>query len=213
LLNRLLSRSTALALLGLGVLASPAAADKIKNPMAVFSGLDKITGRTISFEVAVNETVQFGSLQLTPRVCYSRPAYDKPRTDAFVEVDEITVANEYKRIFTGWMFADSPGLNAIEHPVYDIWLTACKGGTEVIKSAPDEDENKTAPSEPRVPPPVSQAPTRKPPPVEAHRPPPAQRPTQRYFPTNEPPPPSAEPIQRPPARIPQFDPTIRDSNR
>jgi len=206
------SRSISLALLGLVALASPAAADKIKNPTAVFSGLDKITGRTVSFEVAVNETVQFGSLQLTPRVCYSRPAYDKPRTDAFVEVDEITLKNEYKRIFTGWMFADSPGLNAIEHPVYDIWLTECKGGTDIIKSPPDEGDQKTAPSEPRSPPAVSQAPARKPPPV-AHRPPPAQRPTQRYFPTNEPPPPSSQPVMRPPGRIPQFDPTARESSR
>ncbi|MCA3512668.1 MAG: DUF2155 domain-containing protein, partial [Rhodobacter sp.] len=57
----------------LPLLAAPALADKIKNPTAVFSGLDKITGRIISFEAAVDETVQFGSLQLTARVCYSRP--------------------------------------------------------------------------------------------------------------------------------------------
>jgi hypothetical protein len=200
-------------LLGLVALAAPAAADKIKNPTAVFAGLDKITGRTISFDVAVNETVQFGSLQLTPRVCYSRPAYDKPRTDAFVEVDEITLKNEYKRIFTGWMFADSPGLNAIEHPVYDIWLTECKGGTEIIKSTPDEEDQKTAPSEPKTPPSVSHAPARKPPPVATRRQTPQQRPTQRYFPTNEPPPPSSEPVLRPPARVPQFDPTARETTR
>ena len=115
----------------------PAAADKYKRPIAVFAGLDKITGRIISFEVAIDETVQFGSLQITPRVCYNRPLTEAPRTDAFAEVDEVEADKSLKRIFTGWMFADSPGLHGIEHPVYDIWLTACKGDGPLIKEAPD----------------------------------------------------------------------------
>jgi hypothetical protein len=101
---------------------------RIANPTAVFSGLDKITGRIISFDVAINETVQFGALQVTPRVCYSRPPTETPNTDAFVEVDEVTLQGEIKRIFTGWMFAASPGLHAVEHPIYDVWVTDCKGG-------------------------------------------------------------------------------------
>jgi hypothetical protein len=101
---------------------------RISNPTAVFAGLDKITGRIISFDVAINETVQFGALQVTPRVCYSRPPTETPNTDAFVEVDEVTLQGEIKRIFTGWMFAASPGLHAVEHPIYDVWLTDCKGG-------------------------------------------------------------------------------------
>ena len=101
---------------------------RIANPTAVFSGLDKITGRITSFDVAINETVQFGALQVTPRVCYSRPPTETPQTDAFVEVDEVTLQGEIKRIFTGWMFAASPGLHAVEHPIYDVWLTDCKGG-------------------------------------------------------------------------------------
>jgi hypothetical protein len=112
-------------------LAAPAAADKTANPVAVFSGLDKITGRIISFDVYIDETVQFGALQVTPRVCYNRPPTEEPRTDAFVEVDEITLARKVQRIFTGWMFAASPGLNAIDHPVYDVWLTACKMSSPV----------------------------------------------------------------------------------
>ena len=101
---------------------------RIANPTAVFSGLDKITGRIISFDVAIDETVQFGALQVTPRVCYSRPPTETPNTDGFIEVDEVTLQGEIKRIFTGWMFAASPGLNAIEHPIYDVWITECKGG-------------------------------------------------------------------------------------
>ena len=102
--------------------------DRIENPIALFAGLDKVTGRIVTFEVNVNETVQFGALQVTPRVCYTRPQTEQPETIGFIEIDEITLQNETKRIFAGWMFADSPGLNAVEHPIYDVWLTDCKGG-------------------------------------------------------------------------------------
>ena len=101
---------------------------RIPNPTAVFAGLDKITGRITSFDVAINETVQFGALQVTPRVCYSRPPTETPQTDSFVEVDEVTLLGKIQRIFTGWMFAASPGLHAVEHPIYDVWLTDFKGG-------------------------------------------------------------------------------------
>ena len=126
-------------------------ADKIVHPTAVFEGLDKITGRIISFEVAIDETVQFGALQITPRVCYSRPPTEAPQTDVFAEVDEIDEKKALKRIFTGWMFADSPGLHAIEHPIFDIWLTACKGGTTIIHEAPDYQAS--APGADETPPP------------------------------------------------------------
>ncbi len=115
---------------------APAFADKIKHPTAVFSGLDKITGRIISFEAAIGETVQFGSLQITPRVCFSRPPTEAPQTDAFAEVDEVAEDHSTHRIFGGWMFADSPGMHGVEHPVYDIWLTDCKGDGELIHEAP-----------------------------------------------------------------------------
>ena len=100
--------------------------EAINNPVATFTGLDKITGRIIKFDVFIDETVQFGALQVTPRACYSRPQSVKPQTTAFIEVDEVTLSKEIRRIFTGWMFADSPGLSAIEHSVYDIWLFGCK---------------------------------------------------------------------------------------
>jgi hypothetical protein len=129
--------SAAAVLLACFALPETANADKIAHPTAVFEGLDKITGRIISFEVVIDETVQFGALQITPRVCYSRPPTEAPQTDVFAEVDEIDEKKALKRIFTGWMFADSPGLHAIEHPIFDIWLTACKGGTTIIHEAPD----------------------------------------------------------------------------
>ena len=107
---------------------------KIANKGAMFSGLDKITGRIINFDAAVGETVQFGALQVTPRVCYTRPPTETANTDAFIEVDEVTLQGEVKRIFTGWVFASSPGLHAVEHPIYDVWLTDCKN--PVIAAAP-----------------------------------------------------------------------------
>ncbi|MFT4003320.1 MAG: DUF2155 domain-containing protein [Rhizobium sp.] len=111
--------------------ASTAEAARISNPVAVFSGLDKITGRITTFDVYINETVQFGALQVTPRACYSRDATEQQKVDGFVEVDEITLDRRIRRIFTGWMFADSPGLNAVEHPIYDVWLKECKQKSDV----------------------------------------------------------------------------------
>ncbi|KQS93823.1 glycosyl hydrolase family 5 [Rhizobium sp. Leaf453] len=110
---------------------SAAQAARITNPVAVFSGIDKITGRITTFDVYIGETVQFGALQVTPRVCYSRDDTEAPKTDTFVEVDEITLDRKIRRIFTGWMFADSPGLNAVEHPVYDVWLNSCKAKSDL----------------------------------------------------------------------------------
>jgi hypothetical protein len=110
--------------------------NKVPNPTGVFAGLDKITGRITSFDVALNETVQFGALQVTPRACYTRPPTETPHTDAFIEVDEVTLQGEIRRLYTGWMFAASPGLHAVEHPIYDIWLTDCKGGA-VAEAAPE----------------------------------------------------------------------------
>jgi len=112
--------------------AGPSCADTIRNPTAIFAGLDKITGRIISFDVTVDETVQFGTLQITPRICLTRPQTEAPLTEGFVEVDEIDSAKQAKRVFSGWMFSASPGLHGVEHPVYDVWLKDCKGGVEVV---------------------------------------------------------------------------------
>ena len=195
----------AVGLLAAGLLAAgPAWADKIKNPTAVFSGLDKITGRIISFEVAVDETVQFGALQLTARVCFTRPPTESPSTTSFIEVDEVTLDSKYRRIFTGWMFAASPGLHAIEHPVYDVWLTDCKGGGEVIAElkenldepapSPREGRERRRAGEGRPPAVAAAAPAAAPAGVRLDVAPPRgvpvrppQEPSRRFFPTNSPP--------------------------
>jgi hypothetical protein len=196
-----LTRPLAAAALACATLAGgPALADKIKNPTAVFSGLDKITGRIISFEVAVDETVQFGALQLTPKMCFTRPPTENPNTTGFVEVDEVTLDNKYRRIFNGWMFASSPGLHGIEHAIYDVWLTDCKGGTEVIAETKEVDDSpavaqrergRRQQAQPRQPAGTETASGR----LDVAAPrgvpvQPAQQPSRRFFPTNQPPPPS-----------------------
>lgn len=123
-----LALTTAVSLLSA---ASAARAERIANPVAQFAGIDKITGRITSFDVYVNETVQFGALQVTPKVCYSRDDAEAQKIDAFIEVDEITLDRKIRRIFSGWMFADSPALNAVEHAIYDVWLTGCKSSSDV----------------------------------------------------------------------------------
>src|SRR6202453_1066846 len=125
---------------------------KIDNGRAVFAGLDKITGTIISFDAGVGETVQFGALQVTARACYTRPPTEATNTDAFVEVDEVTLQGEIKRIFTGWMFAASPGLHAGEHPIYDVWLPDCAAPASAgpgAQSAPPPPVAGTAPPNPQ----------------------------------------------------------------
>jgi len=118
-------RGFALAPVLLTTLSIPASAERIENDVAIFAALDKVTAQMQRIPMELNKTYQFGSLKITPRVCYSRPPTEQPKTTTFVEVDEVKLDGKEERIFTGWMFAESPGLNAVEHPVYDIWLTGC----------------------------------------------------------------------------------------
>ena len=112
--------------LSLYVFVGAAHGEIISNPIAVFQGLDKIMGQTTSFEVKVGEEKKFGGLIVKADVCNTRPITERPKTLAFVEVDEQSNDGKRRRIFSGWMFAESPGLNAVEHPLYDVWLAACR---------------------------------------------------------------------------------------
>ncbi|MDO9061269.1 MAG: DUF2155 domain-containing protein, partial [Bradyrhizobium sp.] len=142
-------------------------AQKIVNKKASFSGLDKITGRIINFDEDIGETVQFGALRVKTNACYTRPATEAANTDAFVEVDEITLQGEVKRIFSGWMYAASPGLHGVEHPIYDIWLTDCKmPDTTIVTAAPPEPPKPVAPPAAKRPPPQKQAAPRSAPPPQ-----------------------------------------------
>ncbi len=106
--------------------ASSARAERISNAVAVFAALDKVTGRVSPLEIKMGQTVTFGALKVTARACYTRPPTENPLTSAFIEVDELLLDGSAKRIFTGWTFAESPGIHAVEHPTFDVWLTSCK---------------------------------------------------------------------------------------
>ena len=108
--------------------ASNAWADRY--PTAVFSGLDKISGQISQFEASADKPVRYGSLEITVRACHKKPPEETPQTSVYVEVHEVSLETkdvDPKPMFKGWMFAETPGLNGLEHPVYDIWLNTCKG--------------------------------------------------------------------------------------
>ncbi len=136
------------AVLGGALSSGPARADKIRNPTAVFAGLDKITGRTVSFEVAVDETVQFGALQLTPRVCYT-PAPNRERQDHRLPGGRRGHAREQVPPHLHRLDVRlEPGLHAIEHPIYDVWLVDCKGGTDLIAEPKEQEDAPVAAAKP-----------------------------------------------------------------
>lgn len=116
----------AILLLPLAMAPALAQSGRISNPIAVFAGLDKITGVTTTFEIPIGEERRFGALIVKPNACYSRPVTEEPKTTSFVEVDQVEMEKMRRRIFSGWMFAESPGLNAVEHAIYDVWLTGCR---------------------------------------------------------------------------------------
>ena len=129
----------------LGLLDVPAHAQRIDNAMAVFAALDKVTAAVKQLTVGLNQTGEFRTLRITPRACYTRAPTEPPRTSTFVEIDEIMFDGKEKRIFSGWMFAESPGLNPLLHPVFDVWLTSC-----------------TQPQQQQRPPPVAKSPQQQP---------------------------------------------------
>jgi hypothetical protein len=107
-------------------LAEPAGAEMTPEPMALLEGLDKITARVSKFEAPVGAPVQFGTLTVRIRDCEKSPPEDTPESAAFVEIDETRPGETRKRVFSGWIFASSPALSALEHPVYDVTLLDCR---------------------------------------------------------------------------------------
>lgn len=103
--------------------AAPAAATPMEK--AKLQGLDKITARVSTIEAAVGQPVAFGTLEITVRACDKRPPEEPPESAAYLEVVEHGVNEEPKTVFSGWMFASSPAVSALEHPVYDIWVLDC----------------------------------------------------------------------------------------
>jgi len=91
-------------------------------------GLDKITGKPTDISAPIGKPVHFATLTITARYCYSTPASETPETSAFVQVEDHRPDQPSKRVFSGWMYASSPGLNGMEHPLYDVWVINCSNG-------------------------------------------------------------------------------------
>ena len=93
---------------------------------AILQGLDKVTARISTISAPIDHPVRFGALQITARYCRTRPPEETPETSVFLEILELKAGEPALRVFGGWMFASSPALNALEHPVYDLRVIACK---------------------------------------------------------------------------------------
>jgi hypothetical protein len=140
---KLASRLLAAASLSVVVALTASASTMAQKNQATLRALDKITGRSTDIVVKVGEPVVYGSLRVELKTCYQAPPEEIPESAAFlriastqpvaVETMEAAVAakdvpaNEAESpiLFSGWMYASSPGLNALEHPVYDIWVIRC----------------------------------------------------------------------------------------
>ena len=117
---------TAPAALLTAILAGPAHGEMIAEPVALLQGLDKITARVSKFEAPVGAPVRFGTLSIRVRGCEKNPPEETPENAAFLEIDELRPGEARTRVFSGWMFASSPALSALEHAVYDVNLLACR---------------------------------------------------------------------------------------
>jgi hypothetical protein len=108
---------------------APARRPAIPTPsytIAVLQTLDKVTGRVRTIDAPIEQTVRFGTLDIMARTCRKRPPEEPPESAAFLEVREIKPGETPRTLFSGWMFASSPAVSALEHPVYDVWVIDCK---------------------------------------------------------------------------------------
>lgn len=128
--GRVLGAAFTATLLALAAMTLPAAADPVPDemiakPAAKLQGLDKVTARTTTFTIAVGETKAFGSLRITLRACRENPPIDPPESAAFLEIVDAKPDEQATPVFSGWMFASSPALSAMENPIYDVWVLSC----------------------------------------------------------------------------------------
>ena len=112
--------------LGAGPAASQGGAQEAGRLGAILQGLDKTTARVSTIEAPLDQAVRFGSLQIVARACHKKPPTETPESTAFLEIVDIRPDSPTIPVFTGWMFASSPSVSAMEHPVYDVWVIDCR---------------------------------------------------------------------------------------
>ena len=88
--------------------------------------LDKITAATKTFDLEIGKTVAYGNLRIRPMTCKKTPPIEEPESASFLQIWEKLHEGSDQWVFSGWMFASSPSLSAMEHPVYDVWVTGCR---------------------------------------------------------------------------------------
>ncbi len=125
-------------------LVMPGSASAVPMDGALLQGLDKVTARTSTFRVKLNVPVRFGALTVTLRHCDRTPPEETPESTAYLEIIENLQGEAARTVFGGWMFASSPALSAMEHPVYDIWVLECTGNK---LAAPQEEADTPDPAE------------------------------------------------------------------
>lgn len=126
--------------------AGVAAAATISEPVALLQGLDKTSARISKFEAPVGKPVQFGDLWITVRDCEKNPPDEQPESAAFLEIAEARPGKERITVFSGWMFASSPALSAMEHPIYDVNVLECLGAPPPAAAQPPAAANPPAKS-------------------------------------------------------------------
>ena len=105
---------------------------------AVLQALDKVTARVSTFEAPVGDSVRFGTLHIIARACDKRPPEETPESAAFLDISEIKLGEPTAGVYRGWMFASSPALAAMEHPVYDVWVVDCNRPFKIPSSSSAE---------------------------------------------------------------------------
>lgn len=111
--------------------SSPAYAVMEDYPSIKLQGLDKSVGRTVTFEAKVGSTIQYGPLFIKIHACRKAPPIEQPESAAFLQIWEVPPGSDKSEwVFSGWMFASSPALSAMDHPVYDVWVLDCLGKEE-----------------------------------------------------------------------------------
>lgn len=120
--------------LGLGLVAGVARAESYD--IAILQGLDKVTARVSRIEAPVGDTVRFGTLEIIARTCDKRPPEEPPESSAFLDIWEVRAGAPAESVFRGWMFASSPALSPLEHPVYDVWVLDCRNAAKTTPTPP-----------------------------------------------------------------------------
>jgi len=115
------------AVVSVAAMTSAFALDYRPAEIAQLQGLDKITARISTFEVPVGQMAKFGTLSIRVDACYRTPPEERPESASFLEISDQRedASGTVDQLFSGWMFASTPGLSALEHPVYDVWVKEC----------------------------------------------------------------------------------------